>query len=131
MIIGGALYPLHLAVSERWKVHYFTADMRERPDHRAEEAAFLEDMAGTLGPKAMAALERIGEALGLHYAGVDFGLGPQGELLLFEANAAMVVNPPEPEAIWDYRRAPVDRILEAARALMLKHAPAQKAGRSA
>ena len=122
MMIGGRLYPLHLAVSDDWKVHYFTSAMADRPDLRAEEAAFLADMPGVLGAKAVAALEEIQAALGLDYAGVDFGLGPDGEVLLFEANATMVINPPDPEAIWDYRRAPVARALLAARDMLLNRA---------
>jgi hypothetical protein len=118
MTIGGELFPLHLAVSSDWKVHYFTADMADRPDHRTEEMAFLTDMPAVLGPVAMAALGHIGAALALDYAGIDFGLGPDGRLLLFEANATMVVNPPGPEPIWDYRREPVARILEAAQGMV-------------
>ena len=127
MMIGGVLFPLHLAVSRHWKVHYFTADMAEQPKHRAEEMAFLADMPGVLGPVAMAALGQICAALGLDYAGIDFGLGRDGELLLFEANATMVVNPPGPEAIWDYRREPVSRILETAQAMVTAQGAATKA----
>ncbi len=122
MMVGGALYPLHLALSRDWKVHYFTADMADRPDHRAEEAAFLADMPAVLGPRAMAALDAINRTLGLDYGGVDFALAPDGSLLVFEANATMVVAPPGPEAMWDYRRAPVQRILHAAQAVVLKRA---------
>jgi Tfp pilus assembly protein PilF len=119
MMIGGALLPLHLAISADWKVHYFTADMADRPEHRAEEKAFLHDMPAFLGPRAMAALAHIQDALALDYAGVDFGLARNGDLLLFEANATMVVNPPPPEPIWDYRRAAVERILSAAQGMTL------------
>ena len=91
MMIGGQIYPLHLAISRNWKVHYFTSDMADKPDHRAEEARFLEDMPAVLGETAMTALEHIRDALGLDYAGVDFGLAPNGDLLLFEANATMVI----------------------------------------
>ena len=56
MMIDGALYPLHVAISSHWKIHYFSADMAENPEHRAEDAEFLENMAGVLGPRAMAAL---------------------------------------------------------------------------
>jgi Flp pilus assembly protein TadD len=122
MIIGGRLYPLHLAVSSDWKVHYFTADMADRPDHRAREAAFLDDMPGVLGVRAMAGLAAISQRLGLDYAGVDFALGPAGEVLLFEANATMVVSPPDSDPRWDYRRAPVMRILAAVRDMLVARA---------
>ena len=74
MMIGGWLYPLHLAIAPNWKIHYVTADMAENAGHRAEEAKFLEDMPGVLGPRAMAALAEIQNMLGLDYAGIDFGL---------------------------------------------------------
>jgi Flp pilus assembly protein TadD len=125
MTIGGRLYPLHLALSRDWKVHYFTADMAEAPDHRAEDAAFLADMADVLGSKAVAGLEAIAGALGLDYAGIDFGLSSDGEVLLFEANATMVVNPPDADPRWDYRRAPTQAILDAARAMLLTRARPQ------
>ena len=119
MMVDGQLYPLHLAISENWKIHYFSADMADRPDHRAEEERFLTEMASVLGAKAMAALASLQAALGLDYAGVDFGLNEAGEVLLFEANATMVVEQPNDDPRWDYRRAAVDRIHQAVRAMLL------------
>ena len=113
MMIDGKLYPLHLAISQNWKVHYFTSDMADKKDHRLEEARFLEDMASVLGEKAVRALSHIRGALGLDYAGVDFGLDADGNLLLFEANATMVIAKPGPEPHWAYRHAAVDRVLAA------------------
>jgi hypothetical protein len=113
MIIDSVLHPLHVAVSRDWKVHYFTADMAGNPNHRAEDAGFLTNMPGTLGPKAMTALAGIRDALGLDYAGIDFGLNPHGDVLLFEANATMLVRPPDKDERWNYRRSPVARILAA------------------
>jgi glutathione synthase/RimK-type ligase-like ATP-grasp enzyme len=122
MFIDGVAYPLHLAISRQWKVHYFTSDMAERPDHRAEEAAFLDDMTAALGKRAVAALDRISAALGLDYGGVDFGIGASGEVLLFEANATMVVIPPSDDERWAHRRAAVTRILDAVVAMLHKRA---------
>jgi len=122
MLVGGALYPLHLAVSAHWKVHYFSAAMAQDEAHRTEEAAFLADFGAVIGQRAAAALAAIAAALGLDYAGVDFAVAPDGRLLLFEANPGMVISPPGPEAIWDYRRAPTDRALAAVKSLLLAKA---------
>jgi glutathione synthase/RimK-type ligase-like ATP-grasp enzyme len=123
LFIGGVLYPLHLAIGREWKVHYFNAEMAASAECRAEERRFLENMAGVVGPLAMAALGAIAATLGLDYGGIDFGLDAEGRLLLFEANATMVILPPGPEPMWDYRRAPIARALGAARALIAARAP--------
>lgn len=131
MLIDGRIYPLHLAVSRQWKVHYFTSDMKERPDHRGEEAAFLADMRKVLGPRAMTGLEQIARTLGLDYGGIDFGLDGNGDLLLFEANATMVIVRPEDDERWAYRQTAVDRILRAVTAMILDRADGQTASRVA
>jgi glutathione synthase/RimK-type ligase-like ATP-grasp enzyme len=113
MMIDRQIYPMHLAISRNWKVHYFTSDMADQPDHRAEELAFLSDMPAVLGDKAMAALAAICDVLGLDYAGVDFGLGSDGDLLLFEANATMVIAAPDPDPRWEYRRTAITGIIDA------------------
>ena len=118
MFIGGRLYPLHLAISADWKVHYFTAAMAGNPAFRDEERRFLDDMPAVLGGRAMIALTRLQTALGLDYAGVDFALTADGSLLLFEANATMAIIPLPPDPIWDYRRPAVTGALAAARRLL-------------
>ncbi|HUA60361.1 MAG TPA: tetratricopeptide repeat protein [Verrucomicrobiae bacterium] len=120
MMIDGELFPLHVAISSQWKIHYFTAEMADRADHRAEDAEFLENMPAVLGPRAINALAQAQSTLGLDYGGIDFGLSPSGEVLLFEANATMVVNPPEPDTRWAYRRPAVERIFAAVRRMLLQ-----------
>jgi glutathione synthase/RimK-type ligase-like ATP-grasp enzyme len=122
MFIDGKPFPLHLAVSADWKVHYFTSAMADSPAHRDEERRFLEDMPGVLGERATRALLGIRDAIGLDYFGVDFALAPDGSVLVFEANATMVAIAPPPEPIWDYRRRPVADVLEAAKRLALSRA---------
>lgn len=117
MFIGGVLYPLHLAISSDWKVHYFTADMGIEEDHRQEELRFLEDMEVALGPKVIAAIRLVATELNLDYGGIDFAVGATGELLFFEANATMVIVPPPADPKWDYRRAAITSALDAAKAL--------------
>lgn len=118
MILDGKFYPMHAAVSGDWKVHYFTADMENNADNRAEDERFLNDMEGVLGASAMQALEKIRGGLALEYCGVDFAIDKNGDLQLFEANATMVVNSVAAAKIWDYRRPHVEKIFAAIRALI-------------
>ena len=125
MFVDGRPYPLHLAVSPDWKVHYVTAATATDPRLREEERQFLGDMPRVLGPRASAALGAIAQVLSLDYAGADFGLSASGEILLFEANATMVVNPPEPGPLDDYRRPAAEAILTAVRRMLRDRAEAR------
>ncbi len=127
MFVDGRLYPLHLAISPHWKVHYFTADMAQSDANRRRDAAFLADMAGAIGPRGMAALERINAALGLDYGGIDFAVNGDGDILFFEANATMVVLPPSDDAKWAYRRRAFANVHSAVRAMLTKRALADSA----
>jgi aromatic-L-amino-acid decarboxylase len=122
MMVDGQLYPLHVAISSDWKIHYYTADMADCSHHRAEDAAFLEDMPAVLGPCALAALQQIQDTLGLDYGGIDFGLNEQGEILLFEANATMAVVVPGKDKHWDYRRPATEQIYIAVWKMLMNRA---------
>jgi tetratricopeptide (TPR) repeat protein len=122
IIVDGKLYPLHLAVAPQWKVHYFSADMAANESFRREEAAFLDDMPGALGARAMGALEAIQKELALDYGGIDFGLDRDGNVLLFEANATMMVPLPDANPIFVYRRPATERIFEAVAAMLTQRA---------
>ncbi len=123
MMIDGVLYPVHVAISHEWKIHYFTAEMADNPQHRAEDAVFLDDMPQVLGPRAMQALAKISETLGLDYGGIDFSVNADGKILLFEANATMVIYPANKDSRWDYRRPAVQHILDAIYRILTKRDP--------
>ena len=118
MTIGGVLYPVHLAIAPQWKVHYVTSVMHDNEALRREEAAFLTDMRAHLGDRAMAALEAVAATIGLDYGGIDFGIAPDGDVVVFEANGAMAIFVPDADPRWDYRRAPMERALHAASAML-------------
>jgi hypothetical protein len=122
MMIDGRIYPLHLAISSNWKVHYFTANMAESVENRSVDAAFLNDMVRFIGPRGAAGLERIRATLGLDYGGVDFALNAQGDILFFEANATMVMAPLAAGEKWDYRRPAFDAVFAAVRAMLVDRA---------
>jgi Tfp pilus assembly protein PilF/glutathione synthase/RimK-type ligase-like ATP-grasp enzyme len=122
MLIDGQLYPLHVAISHDWKIHYFSADMAESAENRAEDEAFLADMPGVLGEAAVGALRQVQELLGLDYGGIDFGLNERGEVLIFEANSTMTVVVPDRDPRWDYRRPVVHGIYEALLRMLINRA---------
>jgi tetratricopeptide (TPR) repeat protein len=113
MAIDGVLYPVHLAIGRRWDVHYFSAAMWDEAGYRAEEARFLADPAGTLGSPAWATLGRVRDALGLDYAGIDFGLAADGRIVVFEANAAMTTIRPDADERFAYRYTATEAIAAA------------------
>ena len=118
MFVDGKLYPLHLAISANWKVHYFTADMAQSTANRGRDADFLGNMANVIGPRGIAALERINSTLGLDYGGIDFAVNGAGEILFFEANATMVVMPPAADDKWAYRRPALANVVAAVRTML-------------
>jgi hypothetical protein len=129
MIIDRKIYPTHLAISRQWKVHYFKADMADSPGNRLQDAAFLDDMPGFIGARGTAALERINAALDLDYCGIDFAVNATGNILLFEANATMVLVPLSDDRKWDYRLAAFDKVFGAVLTMLVERAdgaPAEK-----
>ena len=122
MIVDRKLYPLHLAISHDWKVHYYTADMAQSADNRAKEAPFLRDMANFVGVRGMAALQRIVETLELDYGGIDCAVNAQGDILFFEANATMVMVPLTADEKWNYRRPAFESVFAAIRAMLVRQA---------
>jgi tetratricopeptide (TPR) repeat protein len=122
MFVDGRLYPLHLAIAHQWKVHYFSAAMADDDAYRDEERAFLTDPRGTLGQTAWSALERVRTTLDLDYGGVDFAIGGDGRLVVFEANATMVILPPDAEECWSYRREPIAAVRSAVAAMIARRA---------
>jgi tetratricopeptide (TPR) repeat protein len=122
MYIDGTLYPIHLAVSADWKVHYASSLMHDSAAFRAEEAAFLSNPEAVIGARAIRALEAIVKVTALDYGGIDFGLDSEGNVVLFEANGAMGIFMPDADPRWDYRRSAFSTALDAAKTMIVRRA---------
>jgi tetratricopeptide (TPR) repeat protein len=118
IFVGGRVLPYHLAVAPGWMIHYEHSGMQDHPDRLAEEMCYLEDPAGALGADAWRAVGRIGAAMDLDYAGVDFSILPDGRVLLFEANATMLVHPEAPDGPLAHKNPAIERIFEAFRDML-------------
>jgi hypothetical protein len=106
-------YPYHLAISSQWLAHYDTADMLHPGWKTLEEAWFLSDPVAALGQAGWSALEAMAQRMDLDYCGVDFSILPDGKLLIFEANATMLVHPEERQEALKFKNWHVQNILDA------------------
>jgi glutathione synthase/RimK-type ligase-like ATP-grasp enzyme len=83
LVIGGRLHRKHLIATDQWNIHAENRSfMKDRPELQAEEEAWVEH-----GPLDEAPFTAIHDLLGLDFFGVDFGVLPDGRLLVFEVNA--------------------------------------------
>jgi tetratricopeptide (TPR) repeat protein len=113
-------YAYHLAIADSWLVHYWRAEMGVSEWKRQEEELFLTHWTQVFGPKAVQAVEQIGRYLDLDYGGMDCSLLPTGEVLLFEANACMLLHLDENQAEFPYKHKAVPLIREAITQMVLK-----------
>lgn len=119
-MIDGEPYPVHMAISDHWMIHYLNAGMTESAAKRAEEAQFMNNFRTGFGKRHGAALARIASALGLEYFGIDCGETQGGELLIFEASTALVVHDMDPPALFPYKHQHMQAAFEAFRAMLYR-----------
>jgi len=124
IFVGDEILPYHLAIGADWKVHHISTDMAGQPWMQQEEAAFLADPAAVFGPAHFEALRLVRERFGLDYFGIDCGLDRNGNLVVFEVNASMLVH--DDNAEFPYKD-PFVRAIKTAFEAMLRN----RAGRSA
>jgi glutathione synthase/RimK-type ligase-like ATP-grasp enzyme len=67
----------------------------------------------------MTAVGEIGRRLDLDYAGVDFSVLTDGRVLVFEANATMLVHPEAHDGVFAYKSRAVAAIAEAFEAMLM------------
>lgn len=106
-------FPYHLAISAHWMVHYHTAGTSDGSKWLEEERRFLEDPGVALGARAAAAVAAIGRRLDLDYGGLDFALLPDGRVLVFEANATMLIHFERSNGPLAHKNIHVQRIVDA------------------
>jgi hypothetical protein len=122
MFVAGVPFACHLAISPRWMIHYYNAAMAEHQWMRDEEARFIANLDSVFNGPLAAALAEIAAAIPLEYFGIDCAVTRDGRLLLFEADAAMLVHGTDPPDLYPYKRAGFERIQTALDALLHERA---------
>jgi tetratricopeptide (TPR) repeat protein len=120
IFIGDEILPYHLAIGADWKLHHDSTDMIDHGWMQREEEAFLSDPHMFFNPGHYAALRAIRQAIGLEYLGIDCGLDADGQLVVFEVNASMLVH--QQNESFPYKAPYVERIKLAFEAMLRKTA---------
>jgi tetratricopeptide (TPR) repeat protein len=119
-------YPYHLAISQNWMVHYYSAEMESCPWKLEEEKEFLQHPEAVLGPAGIQAIQSIGARMDLDYAGIDFSIMPDGKILVFEANPTMLVHPENISGTLKHKNIYVSRIFDAFEELLKRSISQQR-----
>lgn len=101
--VGGRPFIAHMAVSERWMVHYLNADMGEAA-HRQEEARMMATFDEGFAQRHREAFEALCATFGLDYFGIDCAETADGRLLVFEADVAMIVHAMDSAELYPYKK---------------------------
>ena len=121
-LFDGRPYLCHMAVSGHWMVHYLNAGMAEDAAKRAEEQAAMEGFHEGFGRRHAAAFAALHQRLGLGYFAVDCAETPDGGLLIFEADVAMIVHDLDPADLYPYKKAQMKTVFDAFEALLRRNA---------
>lgn len=88
--IGAGMILRHMYASDHWNVHNpdRARFMAPRPEIVAEERALI-GKTEPFGARAQSVLQAVRQRMPLDFFGLDFAFMPDGDVLLFEANATM------------------------------------------
>jgi hypothetical protein len=108
----------HMAPSDRWKIHYVNVGMAEDASKRADEAHAMATFDQDFASRHAVAFADLCERVGLDYFGIDCSELPDGRLLLFEAETAMVIHAMDCPVLYPYKADPMAQVFAAFRELM-------------
>ena len=117
-MIDGEPYASHMAISDHWMIHYLNAGMAEDAGKRDEEAAFMAGFDAGFGARHKDALTAIHDRLALDYFAIDCAETADGQLLVFEADSAMVVHAMDPIDDFPYKHEQMPKVFRAFRQLL-------------
>jgi tetratricopeptide (TPR) repeat protein len=118
-LIDGKPFACHMGVSAHWMIHYVNAGMYEEAWKRDEEASFMAQF-DDFAQRHHAALLAIYQQTQLDYLCIDCAETPDGRLLIFEIDHAMVVHAMDSEAQFPYKQIYMRKVKNAFRDFLFR-----------
>lgn len=113
VFIQGKAFASHMALSEHWIVHYLSAGMAESPAKRAVEQDWMENFDTDFAIRHKDSFDALHRHIWLDYFGIDCAELPDGRLLVFELDVAMVVHNMDSPAIYPYKQVAMRKLFDA------------------
>jgi len=118
VFVDGVAFPCHMAVSDRWDVWYMNSKMGESDEKRHEEATFMDRFDADFAVRHASSFAALTGAVDLEYFGIDCAEDAAGNLIVFEADNALIVHDMDPEDIFPYKGRHMRRIFKAFEAML-------------
>jgi glutathione synthase/RimK-type ligase-like ATP-grasp enzyme len=113
VFIKGTAFASHMALSDHWIVHYLSAGMGHSAAKRAVEQAWMENFDTDFAVRHAEAFAALHRHIGLDYFGIDCAELPDGRLLVFEVDVAMVVHNMDSAATYPYKHVAMRKLFDA------------------
>jgi hypothetical protein len=101
-----------MALSDHWIVHYLSAGMGQSAAKRAVEQAWMENFDTDFAVRHKTSFAALHRHIGLDYFGIDCAELPDGRLLVFELDVAMVVHNMDDPAIYPYKQVAMRKLFD-------------------
>ncbi|MFT9161635.1 MAG: hypothetical protein ABF491_14920, partial [Acetobacter sp.] len=122
VMVAGQPFLAHMGLSRHWMVHYPYPEMEADPAKRAEEAAAMAGFESDFARRHAAALQGIGQRIGLDYFGFDCAEMPNGDLLVFELSNALIIHAMDDVTLFPYKIPQMQNIFTAFQAMVRSRA---------
>jgi glutathione synthase/RimK-type ligase-like ATP-grasp enzyme len=113
VFIKGKAFASHMALSDHWIVHYLSAGMSQSAAKRAVEQAWMENFDTDFAVRHAEAFAALHRHIDLDYFGIDCAELPDGRLLVFEVDVAMVVHNMDSAGIYPYKQVAMRKLFDA------------------
>lgn len=113
VFVDGEPFACHMAIADQWKVWYMNAGMDTASEKRDEEQHFMERFDADFGLRHRETLVKMARSVGLDYFGIDCAESLTGELVVFEADNALIVHDMDSTSVFPYKRQQMQKIFAA------------------
>ncbi|WP_052245348.1 ATP-grasp domain-containing protein [Halocynthiibacter namhaensis] len=122
VFVDGKAFPCHMAISDQWDLWYMNAKMEGSAHKKAQEARFMDRFERDFDLRHQQAFSTLTQEITLDYFGIDCAEDRDGNLVVFEADNALIVHDMDSNAVFPYKNRHMHRIFAAFRAMLDRHA---------